>query len=54
MDDHFYPIVKLNCSDHDDDQTINVIGGNGRFALFHMMGDRQYSDAAGSDEEVRL
>jgi hypothetical protein len=55
MDDHFYPIVQLNCGEHDDDETIfNVIGGNGRFALFHMMGDWQYSDANGSDEEVRL
>lgn len=55
MDDHFYPIVQLNCSERDDGETIfNVIGGNGRFALFHMMGDWQYSDSAGSDEEVRL
>jgi hypothetical protein len=55
MDDHFYPIVQLNCGDTDDNETIfNVIGGDGRFALFHMMGEWEYTDPAGSDDEVRL
>jgi len=31
MDDHFFPIVQLNCGEHDDDEAIfNVIGGNGQ------------------------
>lgn len=55
MDDHFFPIVQLNCTERDDDETLfNVIGGKGRFALFHQMGDWQYRDPAGSDAEVRL
>jgi hypothetical protein len=55
MDDHFYPIVQLSCAERADDETMfNVIGGDGRFALFHQMGDWQYSDPAGSDDEVRL
>lgn len=55
MDDHYYPIVQLNCTEWDDDEKIfNVVGGYGGFALFQQMGDWQYSDPAGSDDEVRL
>ena len=55
MDDDLYPIVQLNCTDYEDDESIfNVIGGDGRFALFHEMGDWQYTDPAGTDAKVRL
>lgn len=55
MDDDRYPIVQLNCSEHDDDDEIfNIIGGDGRFALFEQVGGWQYTDPAGSDEPVRL
>ena len=55
MDDDLYPIVQLNCTEDDDDESVfNVIGGAGRFALFHHLGDWQYTDPAGGDAEARL
>jgi hypothetical protein len=55
MDNYCFPWVQLNTTDDDTDESIfNVMGGEGRWALFHMMGDWQYEDPAGSDEEARL
>lgn len=55
MDNYCFPIVQLNCTEHEDDEGIfNVIGGNGRWALFHMMGEWQYEDPSGGSGEVRL
>jgi hypothetical protein len=51
----YYPIVQLNLTEYEDDGDIfNVISGNGRWALFHMMGEWQYEDPDGGDGEVRL
>lgn len=55
MDNYCFPIVQLNCTEFEDDEDIfNVIGGNGRWALFHMMGEWQYEDPSKDDGEVRL
>lgn len=55
MDNYYFPIVQLNCTEFEDDDGIfNIVGGAGRFALFQMMGEWQYDDPNGSDEEVRL
>lgn len=55
MDNFCFPIVQLNLTEfEDDDDIFNVIGGNGRWALFHMMSDWQYEDPDGGDGEVRL
>jgi hypothetical protein len=56
MDNYCFPIVQLNTTEIDWSETVfNVIGGDGRWALFHMMGDWQYCDPQNDDdEEVRL
>lgn len=55
MDNHCFPIVWLNCDEEDDAEDIfNVIGGDGRWALFHMMSEWHYEDPNGGDAEVRL
>ena len=55
MDNYCFPIVQLNTTDNDEDENIfNVVGGDGRWALFHMMGDWQYAEPGGSEKEVRL
>jgi len=55
MDDFCFPVVALNTTPDDSDENIfNVLGGNGRWALFQMMADWVYEDPAGSDEETRL
>jgi hypothetical protein len=55
MDNYCYPIVQLNCTEFDDDEDIfNVIGGDGRWALFQMAGDWRYEDPAGGADDVRL
>ncbi len=55
MDNYCFPVVKLNLAEDNEAENIfNVIGGNGRFALFHLMGDWQYEDPNGGDAEVRL
>src|SRR5258707_38713 len=52
MDNYCFPWVQLNTSGNDEDENIfNVIGGEGRWALFHLMGDWQYEDPLGSDKE---
>jgi hypothetical protein len=55
MDNYCFPIVQLNTTDNVEDENIfNVCGGDGRWSLFHTMGNWQYEDAGGSEEEVRL
>jgi hypothetical protein len=55
MDNYCFPIVQLNKTEDENDQGIfNICGGDGRWALFHVMGDWQYEDPAGGEEEVRL
>jgi hypothetical protein len=55
MDNYCFPIVQLNCTEYEDDDAIfNVIGGDGRWALSHMMGEWQYEDPSGGEGEVRL
>jgi hypothetical protein len=56
MDNYCFPWVQLNTIDDDTDESIfNVMGGDGRWALFHMMGDWQYEDPMSADgSEVRL
>jgi Domain of unknown function (DUF4180) len=57
MDNYYFPIVQLNCVEDEEDEdenVFNIIGGAGRFALFHAIGDWQYEDPTGEDERVRL
>ena len=55
MDNYCFPWVQLYLGEHDDDErTFSVIGGNGRWALFQMMGEWQYEDPCGSEQETRL
>ncbi|MEX0714990.1 MAG: hypothetical protein WD066_00305 [Planctomycetaceae bacterium] len=55
MDNYCFPIVRLNCTEHDDaDDVFIVIGGAGRYALFQMMAEWQYEDQSGGTAEVRL
>jgi hypothetical protein len=55
MDNYCFPWVLLNTTaDVEDESQFNVIGGDGRWALFHTMLDWQYEDPAGGEGEVRL
>ncbi len=55
MDNYCFPIVQLGVGDHtEDEDEFNIIGGNGRIALFHLMGEWHYEDPNGSQEETRL
>ena len=55
MDNDCLPIVQLGCRDpDDDDDSFNVIGGDGRLALFHLMAEWQYEDNSGDMTETRL
>ena len=55
MENYCFPIVQLNLTDSDEDESIfNIVGGDGRWALFHMMGDWQYETPGGGEDEVRL
>jgi hypothetical protein len=38
----------------DDDDVFNIVGGSGRYAMFHMMGEWQYEDEACGDGTVHL
>jgi hypothetical protein len=49
MDDSEFIIIE-----EENEGVFNVMVGNGRWALFHMMGDWQWEDPAGRDEEARL
>jgi hypothetical protein len=59
MDNYCFPIVQLTCTEDDDsngfeEDSFNVIGGHGRWALFHIMGEWEYEDPNGGTEDVRL
>ena len=55
MDNYCFPIVQLHRSDFDDDDdSFNVVGGSGRYAMFHLMGDWQYVDASRGDGHAHL
>src|SRR5947209_4435261 len=45
MENYCFPVVQLNTTDDDESESIfNIVGGAGRWALFHMMGEWQYTD----------
>jgi len=55
MDNFCFPIVQLHCTEFDDDQDMfNILGGAGRYAMFHMMGEWQYVDESRGDGAVHL
>lgn len=61
MDNFCYPIVILSCKDlkdnetgFDDENSFNIIGGDGRIALFYFMAEWEYTNNDGGEEEVRL
>lgn len=61
MDNYCFPIVLLSRLDFEsgadvfeDEEAFNIVGGSGRYALFHMTGDWQYEDPNGGAGEVRL
>jgi hypothetical protein len=55
MENYCFPIVKLSMTDNtDDENTLNVIGGNRRWALFELMGNWEYSDQSQDDTDVYL
>jgi hypothetical protein len=55
MDNFCFPIVQLHLTPFDDDEDmLNIIGGDGRYAMFHMMGEWQYVDPTGGTAPVHL
>lgn len=55
MDNFCYPIVQLHCTEFDDDEDMfNIIGGQGRYAMFHMTGEWQYVDERRGGDPVHL
>ena len=61
MDNFYFPIVLLSlqeCERHEevfaDEDAFNIIGGNGRYALFQMIAGWQFTDPEGSEAETRL
>ena len=56
MDNYYFPIVQLYLieDEKNSEDNFNIIGGNGRYALFHFMGEWQYEDHNGSNEDARL
>lgn len=55
MDNYCFPIVQLiRDKDYKNDDSFNIVGGEGQFALFHLLGEWQYEDSGGGDGEVRL
>lgn len=55
MDNNCFPLVQLNPTDNDEhDEIFNICGGEGRWAMFQLMGDWQYEEAGGGEGEVRL
>ena len=62
MDDRCHPIVTLSCvvsgaltDAFEDEESFNVVGGDGRWALFETMGAFwRFEDPDGSTEEDRL
>lgn len=55
MENFSFPIVQLHCTPFDDDEDmLNIIGGDGRYAMFHMAGEWQYFDPEGGTEPAHL
>ena len=59
MDNFCFPIVLVSVDPaiddgFDDDDALNIIGGDGRFSLFQATGDWRYENPTGSREPVRL
>lgn len=55
MDNYCFPIVQLNRVEDDQSADIFFIcGGDGRWALAQMMGEWQYEQPSGGEDEVRL
>ena len=45
MDNYCFPIVHLNTTEDEEEESIfNIVGGDGRWALFQMMGEWKYTD----------
>ena len=61
MDNHYFPIIQLSYlplgvgeTGFDDEESLNIVGGSGKYALFQFMGEWQYENNTGNDKEVRL
>ena len=61
MDNVLFPIVALSCFDlsnqpegFEDENSLNIIGGNGKYAITHRYGEWQYEKKNGETQEVRL
>ena len=55
MDNFCFPFVQLHPTESDDaEDTLYIIGGNGRYAMSHMMGEWQYVDATRGDAPAHL
>lgn len=55
MDNVCLPLVQLNpTGDEEDENTFNVIGGDGRWAMFQIMGEWHYENPTGGEGEALL
>ena len=56
MDNFYFPIVQLHIDirEEGEEDDLNIIGGNGRYSLFHFMGEWRYEDPEGNDKDARL
>lgn len=55
MDNFCFPVVQLQCTLlEEDEDMLNIVGGNGKYAMFQMMGEWQYADLDGGTGPVRL
>jgi hypothetical protein len=55
MENFCFPFVQLHRTEFDDaDDTLYIIGGDGRYAMSHMMGEWQYVDETRGDAPVHL
>lgn len=55
MDGYCYPVVQLSCTGEEEDEaSLNVVGGDSRFALFEFCPGWQYSDSSGGDAPVHV
>lgn len=55
LDQFCHPLVRLCLTeDEDDDFSLNILGGNGKYAIFSMCADWQFHDPAKSDVEIQV
>jgi len=55
MDNVSLPLVQLNpTADEENEDVFNVLGGDGRWALFQIMGSWHFENPEGGEEEVTL